>query len=171
MALYRYKLLNGGGVMRMKRWFGFLWRDHANFDNRIRKFEVEMQDLYEKLIVANDNRMREERKKKEVVKEVESAAGRMKGIGAVFTSNKFPFLAQADTDKPGQAWRSFVKFIKGTKTVRSHDGAEKYTLANHSELAGVQEITIPRTDRARLERGPGQQQGKQKGGQQGSQNR
>jgi len=163
MALYRDKLLNGGGVMQMKRWFGFLWRDHENYDNHIRKYEGELQELHEKMVVSNNNRLAAIRKKKEITSSIESATGKMKGLGEPYEGKPFTGMRKHDLDKPGQDWKTWVKALKGTKKVSGD--SETYTLESSGIPSGTQQVIIPPADRKRLENTHHQQRGNQKGGQ------
>ncbi len=170
MATFRYKLLNGGGVMLMKRWpiipvlFG-IWRDHENFDNYIRKHEAEMQRLHEELVVANNNRLAAMRKKKEIIEAIDQPNGKMKGLGEPYEGKSFSGLRKRDRDKPGQDWKTWVKALKGTKKVSGD--TETYTLESSGIPSDTQQVIIPPADRKRLENthNNSNQRGNQKGNQ------
>ena len=166
MALYKYKLLNGGGVMLMKRWFGFLWRDHENFDNHIRKQEAKLQELYDWFVTADLERQRLVREKKDIITGIDSPNGKMKGMGEPFAGRAFTGLKKPDVAKPGDDWRLFVKALKGVFKGKS-GGTSSFTLSDAPEMSGVVErATIPTSDRRRLEnvsRSNSNNNGKQRG--------
>jgi hypothetical protein len=157
MSTHRYKLLNGGGVMKMKRWFGFLWRDYENFDNAIHASEHKLHDQWVKMQTEKANLERLKKGKKAIIKSIGDATGKQKGLGEPFGGKPFSGFRKPDVDAAPSDWK---EAFNGKRAGHKPDAS--YTL-DDVNTPEVQSWLIPKSERVQYDR---QDRGGKKGQQQ-----
>lgn len=172
MSTHRYKLLNGGGVMKMKRWLGFLWRDYENFDNMINSSEHKLHDLWVKMQTEKANHARLHKQKKSIIDAIGKATGKQKGLGEPFGGKPFSGFRKPDVDAAPSDWKEAFNGKK--RDPRSGSGSdESYSLASLGfETKDVHSWDIPKAELAQMNRQDNNGGNQKKGGnnQQNNQN-
>jgi hypothetical protein len=140
MSTFRYKLLNGGGVMKMKRWLGFWWKDYENYDNAIHTSEHKLHELWVKMQEEKAHHSRLITGRKAIVSSIGKAVGKLKGLGEPFGGKPFSGFRKPDVDAAPSDWKDAFKSSRG---VNGHRPDASYTIESLGEFAGTTEWDLP----------------------------
>jgi hypothetical protein len=136
MSTYRWKILNGDGVMKMKRWFGIFWRDFENFDNNINRSKHKLHELWVKMQEEKVKLDLLQKEKKSIIASVAKATGKLKGMGEPFGGQPFSGLRKPDVDAAPEDWKTAFKNAKSQGTGKT---PSSFTVSDLGSGTGVHE--------------------------------
>ena len=148
MALYRWKLLNGGGLMKCKRWFGFIWCDFENYDNILFRRERKMLSLYEDFCKEAEAYKKDIQFRKDTIAEVNKSRDCTRGLSTPFRGPSFTGTRRHDLHKPKEAWRLFYDALKNV-TGGKPKKKQTWSIGDAPQLDGIDRMLTPDPGTAR----------------------